>query len=97
MNCLSCHEKFEIEEALGKSSFSWPEMGVFWYECESCGKGNHINVLEGGYGQIRILGAPGPSWEQVAFFPCASLHFRQDPGFLHVWVGGKHYEVAARQ
>jgi hypothetical protein len=72
-------------------------MATFWHLCESCGHGNHINVLEKGYGQIKILGAPGPNWAQVTFFPCDSIRFRKDPEFLHVWVGGKHFEVVARK
>ena len=97
MNCLHCHEPFDLENALAKSPFSWPYMATFWHLCESCGHGNHINVLEKGYGQIKILGAPGPNWAQVTFFPCDSIRFRKDPEFLHVWVGGKHFEVVARK
>ncbi len=97
MNCLHCHERFELENALAKSPFSWPHMATLWYLCESCGHGNHINVMEEGYGQIKILGAPGPNWTQVTFFPCDSIQFRKDPEFLHVWVGGKHFEVVAKK
>lgn len=96
MKCIYCETQFDFEESLAASPFSWPEMSAFWYECPACGKGNHINVREGGYALIRILGAPGPDWEQLAFFPCASIRVRQDPGFLHVWLGEKHYEVPAR-
>lgn len=97
MKCLHCQEEFGLGEALAKSLFSWPEMATIWFECGSCGKGNHIRFQKGGYGQIRMLGAPGPEWEQIVFFPCSSVHVRQDPSFLHVWVGEKHYEVAARE
>lgn len=97
MNCIECNQEIKIEEALLNSPFSWPEMATIWHKCSKCGVGNHIRFTNGGYGQIRILGAPGPNWQQVNNFVGSSITLRQDPGFLHIWLNGKHYEIEARQ
>ena len=96
MNCFACNQEITIEEALLNSPFSWPEMETIWYECSKCRGGNHIRFTNDGYGQIKMLGAPGPNWEQVSNFSEPSIKFRADPGFLHIWFNGKHYEIGAR-
>ncbi|MEZ5528430.1 MAG: hypothetical protein R3E57_00570 [Porticoccaceae bacterium] len=97
MKCIECKQDIKIEEALLNSPFSWPEMETIWHKCSKCGAGNHIRFTDGGYGQIKILGAPGPDWEQVSSFSESSISLRKDPGYLHVWLKGKHHEIKARE
>ncbi len=79
-----------------KGSFSWPEMHTFWVSCPSCGAGMHLLASEGSLTQIKIISAPGPEWEEICAQPLQGLTVRADPGFLHVWAFGNHYEFPVR-
>ena len=46
---------------------------------------------------IEIVGAPGPDWKILQTQPESSVALRIDPGFLHIWLNEKHYEVETRK
>jgi hypothetical protein len=46
---------------------------------------------------VDFIGAPGPDWKINTQMHVAELQTRRDPGFLHVWLNGKHYEFPARK
>ncbi len=96
MNCLHCNKNTELFEALTTSPFSWPDMSVIWYACGHCDHGNHIRIANGGYQQIKIIGAPGPTWKTIKSYKEASLKTRQDVNYLHVWLNGNHFEIQAK-
>ncbi|MBA3581302.1 MAG: hypothetical protein H0W44_02495 [Gammaproteobacteria bacterium] len=78
------------------SPFSWPEISTIYYLCKKCQKGNHIRFEARAYGQIKMVGGMDGGWEQINKYTEASLDIREDPGFLHVWLKTKHYEIKAR-
>ena len=43
-----------------------------------------------------MVGGMDGGWEQINKYTEASLDIREDPGFLHVWLKTKHYEIKAR-
>jgi hypothetical protein len=46
---------------------------------------------------LEILGAPGPTWKTVQTALCRGLDTKQDPEFLHVWLGDIHRAIPARE
>lgn len=94
--CLSCNAYLSAEDALARGEFSWPEICAFWLRCPSCKEGLHILVEDGCLTQIQIISAPGPDWRSVSRQPIHKLKLRADPGFLHIWAFGRHYEFAAK-
>ena len=49
-----------------------------------------------GEAQIIKMLAQGPDWEVIARAKEPDITVRQDPEYLHVWLGNQHYEVPAR-
>lgn len=97
LECKECRKMIDLEDAVQASPYSWPQMQTFWYECPGCRTGNHIRVTKGLASIIEIIGAPGPTWEAVENCPTEGLDMSEDPGFLHVWIGGVHRAIPARK
>jgi hypothetical protein len=95
--CTNCLSAITVQEVLGHGKFSWPEMSAFWLVCPRCGVGSHVGVEDGHVSRIRFLGAPGPDWEVIDTTVVPGLTVRADPGFLHVWLRGAHFEFPARE
>ena len=96
MNCVNCSNSFSLVTSLEKAKFSWPRLRTFWYSCIDCAGGNHIRISQGRYNQIKIIGAPGPEWEEINIFSENDLTYRQDEEFLHVWLNDNYYEIKAK-
>ena len=94
--CPHCRDELTASQALERGTFSWPEMSMFWLICSSCGIGSHIRAIDDKLVQIRVVGAPGPEWEEVRAVDAPGLSVRPDPGFLHVWFQGTHHEYPVR-
>lgn len=94
--CTNCSNAVSVLEALAHGKFAWPEMFAFWLVCPQCGVGFHLGVEDGHVSRIRFLGAPGPDWEVIDTTIVPGLTVRADPGFLHVWLSGVHFEFPAR-
>ena len=90
--CPHCQEALTVAQALERGTFSWPEMSTFWLLCSSCNTGSHLRATDGKLAQIRVIGAPGPEWEEVRAVDTPGLAVRLDPGFVHVWFQGAHHE-----
>jgi len=95
-HCLSCGAAIDGKRLLELGKFCWPEMQTFWAACPTCDGGLHIQAREGSLVQIKIVSAPGPDWAEVSVERIQGLTVRADPGFLHIWAYGSHYEFGAR-
>jgi hypothetical protein len=97
IHCKKCGDQIDISFALESSPFSWPELQTIWYVCKKCKEGNHIRFISGEIQLIEIISAPGPDWKTIQSQSDPSVSIRIDPGYLHVWLKNKHYEVIARE
>jgi hypothetical protein len=97
ITCKKCNSEINIVDALENSPFSWPQLQAIWHVCRKCEAGNHVRFIPGAIQLIEIVGAPGPDWKILQTQPEPSVSLRIDPGFLHVWLDGKHYEVETRK
>lgn len=95
LHCRACGVGIDLQAALRNAPFSWPQLQCVWHPCGECRIGNHLRFSRGWAERIEIVGAPGPEWETRERVP-ADVAVRIDTGFLHVWLAGAHYEVAAR-
>ena len=94
INCVNCRSVFDLKSALLSAEFCWPEMSTIWSICPVCETGNHILVKNNEFGQIKIL-SQGPDWENINTNSCIDLVVRADPGYMHIWLDNRHYEVRA--
>lgn len=96
MKCVYCQKDFDILNAIESSPFSWPHRNSIWYECLQCGQGSHLRFSEGKVQVIKPQGSPGYEYDVLSEISEPSIKIRVDPGYLHIWYLGKHYEVAER-
>ena len=97
ISCKNCATAIHLPSAIEAAPYSWPKMSTFWYVCANCGTGNHIKVIKDRMEVLEILGAPGPTWKTVQTALCRGLDTKQDPEFLHVWLGDIHRAIPARE
>ena len=96
ITCKNCKTHINIVDALEDSPFSWPELQAVWHVCDKCETGNHLRFIAGEIQLIEMVGAPGPDWDILQRQTEPSTSIRVDPGYLHIWLNGKHFEVAIR-
>lgn len=94
--CPNCGGALSPAGALTAGTVSWPVMSAYWMVCSYCDIGSHILVKNEELVQIQMVSAPGPEWVEGNAVHAPGLSLRADPGFLHVWLNGAHYEFPAR-
>ena len=97
ITCKKCQSEINIVDALETSPFSWSQFQAIWHVCKKCKTGNHIRFISGAIQLIEIIGAPGPDWKIIQTEQEPSVSLRIDPGYLHIWLNEKHYEVETRK
>jgi len=97
IHCKNCSSEIRIDDVLFAAPYSWPSFQAVWYECVSCGTGNHVRFQDDEIQRIEIVGAPGPTWDIVEVAKAPGITIREDPGCLHVWHNGQHYEFPERE
>ncbi len=95
--CPKCSKEFTPTEILEASTLSWPELCWIYFKCPKCGKFTHIQIINGRMSTVNFLGAPGPDWEIISTIEVKHFTIRRDPGFMHAWLDGKHYEFEERK
>ena len=93
MICMECGAPIKLRESIQAAKFSWPLDQMVWYECNACGKGNHVRFDKGAAHNVTYLGGPGYDYVVNSTTKESSLEIRVDPGYLHIWLNGEHFEV----
>ena len=95
-DCRSCGNAIAIREALDEAEYSFPELNAVYYICGRCLSGLHLRFGKDSVQLIELVGAPGPHWKMLEAIHCSGTSVRSDPGVLHVWFDGNHYEAPAK-
>jgi len=97
LHCPHCKVEHDATTLLSCSDSAWPLPQWLWCECPACHERFHLHARDGELATIQVLGSPGAEFRTIETMPCSDLRTRQDPAFLHCWLGEVHYEYAARE
>ena len=96
LECIHCNESLVVEDILDRCSESHPNLSWIYFTCNSCEKTSHIQVKNAAISTIDFIGAPGPDYKIRTTLNLPDFKVRIDPGYIHVWNKGQHYEYKAR-
>ncbi len=98
VSCKKCSAPISPKQATQSAPYSWPHLYAIWYVCPECSTGNHVVFLNGEWGTIEVLGAPGPSVVNLQRMKDDEIKSINDNGSaLKIFIEGKWHIVDARK
>jgi endogenous inhibitor of DNA gyrase (YacG/DUF329 family) len=97
VRCPRCGAGSPLEEALARSTDSWPNQRWLLVECPGCGSPVHLEVSDGRVEVGELDGGPGPCLVVSQTLDVPGLGVRIDGAGIRVEYRGVRRRVPARR